>query len=154
MSRTCSRTGTAPGTPYIPSRSSRQHPLDPGTSAPNPLPMPPHPRRRRRADSPCLLTARRNRALTQQWAVWLAGKDTERALKVRHPACFLFFLLTGRRKLLTAHDSAERGQKAGDEAATLWVVNPDAAAGFLRHLILQKRRSVSPFLTDDSPFYA
>ena len=30
-----------------------------------------------------LLTARRNRALTQQWGVWLAGKDAERALKVR-----------------------------------------------------------------------
>jgi hypothetical protein len=29
-----------------------------------------------------LLTARRDRALTQQWGVWLAGKDTERALKV------------------------------------------------------------------------
>lgn len=31
-----------------------------------------------------LLTARRNRALIQQWGVWLAGKDTERALKVGH----------------------------------------------------------------------
>jgi hypothetical protein len=31
-----------------------------------------------------LLTARRNRGLTQQWGVWLAGKDTERALKVGH----------------------------------------------------------------------
>lgn len=31
-----------------------------------------------------LLTARRNRALTQQWGVWLAGKDAERALKVGH----------------------------------------------------------------------
>jgi hypothetical protein len=31
-----------------------------------------------------LLTARRNRALIQQWGIWLAGKDAERALKVGH----------------------------------------------------------------------
>jgi hypothetical protein len=31
-----------------------------------------------------LLTALRDRALTQQWGVWLAGKDTDRALKVGH----------------------------------------------------------------------
>jgi hypothetical protein len=35
------------------------------------------------SDMFALLTARRNRALTQQWGVWLAGKDAERALKVR-----------------------------------------------------------------------
>ena len=34
------------------------------------------------SDMFALLTARRNRALTQQWGVWLAGKDAERALKV------------------------------------------------------------------------
>jgi hypothetical protein len=34
------------------------------------------------SDMFALLTARRDRALTQQWGVWLAGKDTERALKV------------------------------------------------------------------------
>jgi hypothetical protein len=57
---------------------------------------------------------------------------------------------------LTAHGSAKRGQKAEDEAAMLQqirVVNPDAAARFLEHLVLQKRRTVSPFLTDESPFY-
>jgi hypothetical protein len=31
-----------------------------------------------------LLTARRNRVLIQQWGIWLAGKDAERALKVGH----------------------------------------------------------------------
>jgi len=34
------------------------------------------------SDMFALLTARRNRALIQQWGVWLAGKDAERALKV------------------------------------------------------------------------
>lgn len=34
------------------------------------------------SDMFALLTARRNRALTQQWGIWLAGKDAERALKV------------------------------------------------------------------------
>ena len=42
------------------------------------------------SDMFALLTARRNRALTQQWGVWLAGKDAERALKVRH-LIILFF---------------------------------------------------------------
>ena len=42
------------------------------------------------SDMFALLTARRNRALTQQWGVWLAGKDAERALKVRH-YCLLIF---------------------------------------------------------------
>ncbi|KAH9962285.1 hypothetical protein BGW80DRAFT_1180850 [Lactifluus volemus] len=86
------------------------------------------------SDMFALLTARRNRALTQQWGVWLAGKDTERALK-----------------LLTAHGSAKRGQKAEDEAATLQqirVVNPDAAARFLEHLVLQKRRTDPAFHTE------
>jgi hypothetical protein len=36
------------------------------------------------SDMFALLTARRDRALTQPWGVWLAGKDTERALKVGH----------------------------------------------------------------------
>ena len=42
------------------------------------------------SDMFALLTARRNRALTQQWGVWLAGKDAERALKVRHHATLFF----------------------------------------------------------------
>ncbi|KAI0252527.1 hypothetical protein BJV78DRAFT_1360837 [Lactifluus subvellereus] len=74
-----------------------------------------------------LLTARRNRPLIQQWGIWLAGKDTERALK-----------------LLTAHGSAKRGQKSEDEAATLQQireVNPEAGVRFLEHLVLQKRRT-------------
>jgi vacuolar protein sorting-associated protein 3 len=46
-----------------------------------------------------LLTERRNRPLTQQWGIWLAGKDAERALKVRHIAPFPHSVpcLTGRR---------------------------------------------------------
>ncbi|KAH9057206.1 hypothetical protein EDB87DRAFT_1578953 [Lactarius vividus] len=79
------------------------------------------------SDMFALLTARRDRALTQQWGVWLAGKDTERALK-----------------LLTAHGSTKRGQKPEDEAATLHqirVVNPEAGVRFLEHLVLQKRRT-------------
>ena len=51
------------------------------------------------SDMFALLTARRNRALTQQWGVWLAGKDAERALKVRHHAllfsgAFTIFLMS------------------------------------------------------------
>ncbi|KAI0288353.1 hypothetical protein BC826DRAFT_1038656 [Russula brevipes] len=79
------------------------------------------------SDMFALLTARRNRALTQQWGVWLAGKDTERALK-----------------LLTAQGSTKRGQKAEDEAAMLQqirAVNPEAGLRFLEHLVLQKRRT-------------
>jgi len=79
------------------------------------------------SDMFALLTARRNRALIQQWGVWLAGKDAERALK-----------------LLTSHSSAKRGQKAEDEAATLQqirAVNPEAGVRFLEHLVLQKRRT-------------
>ena len=34
------------------------------------------------SDMFALLTARCNRALIQQWGVWLAGKDAERALNV------------------------------------------------------------------------
>lgn len=42
------------------------------------------------SDMFALLTVRRNRALTQQWGVWLAGKDAERALKVsHHPLLYL-----------------------------------------------------------------
>ena len=69
-----------------------------------------------------LLTARRNRALTQQWGVWLAGKDAERALKVSHHALLFFgaFRAPGIiSQLSTSHGSAKRGQKAEDEAATL-----------------------------------
>ncbi|KAH9003556.1 hypothetical protein EDB86DRAFT_3062932 [Lactarius hatsudake] len=79
------------------------------------------------SDMFALLTARRDRALTQQWGVWLAGRDTERALK-----------------LLTAHGSARRHQKPEDEAATLHqirAVNPEAGVRFLEHLLLQKRRT-------------
>ncbi|KAI9509282.1 hypothetical protein F5148DRAFT_1148443 [Russula earlei] len=79
------------------------------------------------SDMFALLTTRRDRALIQQWGVWLAGKDVERALK-----------------LLTAQSSAKRGKKAEDEAAMLErirAVNPDAAARFLEHLVLQKRRT-------------
>ncbi|KAH9962289.1 hypothetical protein BGW80DRAFT_1255654 [Lactifluus volemus] len=50
-----------------------------------------------------------------------------------------------------AHGSTKRGQKAGDEAATLQqisVVNPDTAAGFLEHLVLQKRRTDPAFHTE------
>lgn len=79
------------------------------------------------SDMFALLTARRDRALTQQWGVWLAGKDTERALK-----------------LLTAYGSARRGQKTEDEAVTLHqirAVNPEAGSRFLEYLVLQKRRT-------------
>jgi len=49
------------------------------------------------SDMFALLTARRNRALIQQWGVWLAGKDAERALKVGHPSpYFQLFLNKGR----------------------------------------------------------
>ncbi|KAF8269508.1 hypothetical protein EI94DRAFT_955570 [Lactarius quietus] len=81
------------------------------------------------SDMFALLTARRDRALTQQWGVWLAGKDTERALK----------LLTTH-----THGSGKRGQKAEDEAATLrqiGAVNAEAGVRFLEHLVLQKRRT-------------
>lgn len=43
------------------------------------------------SDMFALLTARRDRALTQQWGVWLAGKDTERALKVGPTIIFFIF---------------------------------------------------------------
>jgi hypothetical protein len=100
------------------------------------------------SDMFALLTARRNRALTQQWGVWLAGKDAERALKVRHYA--ILFLSALRvsdviSQLLTSQGSAKRGQKAEDEAATLQqirAVNPEAGVRFLEHLVLQKRRTV------------
>lgn len=46
------------------------------------------------SDMFALLTARRNRALTQQWGVWLAGKDAERALKVSDRAIPFFWCLT------------------------------------------------------------
>jgi len=36
------------------------------------------------SDMFALLTARRDRALTQRWGVWLAAKDAERAVKVGH----------------------------------------------------------------------
>ena len=95
-----------------------------------------------------LLTARRNRALTQQWGVWLAGKDAERALKVSYHAPLPFDILQVLdviSQLLTSHGSAKRGQKAEDEAATLQqirAVNPEAGVRFLEHLVLQKRRAV------------
>ena len=101
-----------------------------------------------------LLTARRNRALIQQWGVWLAGKDVERALKVGQ--CQAIYSPLGTHlmnvcgnvpQLLTAHGSTKRGHKAEDEAATLQqirAVNPEAGVRFLEHLVLQKRRTVSP----------
>ncbi|VDB91306.1 unnamed protein product [Peniophora sp. CBMAI 1063] len=75
-----------------------------------------------------LLTVRRNRALTQQWGVWLAAKDPERALK-----------------LLTSQ-GANRGRKASVDAdlatlAQIRAANPRAAVQFLEHLVLQKRSS-------------
>ena len=100
-----------------------------------------------------LLTARRNRALIQQWGVWLAGKDVERALKVGQ--CQAIYSPLGTHlmnvcgnvpQLLTAHGSTKRGHKAEDEAATLQqirAVNPEAGVRFLEHLVLQKRRTVS-----------
>jgi vacuolar protein sorting-associated protein 3 len=100
------------------------------------------------SDMFALLTARRNRALTQQWGVWLAGKDAERALKVRHHAILFFGALRVPdviSQLLTSHGSAKRGQNAEDEAATLQqirAVNPEAGVRFLEHLVLQKRRTV------------
>jgi hypothetical protein len=45
------------------------------------------------SDMFALLTARRNRALIQQWGVWLAGKDAERALKVGACNALLIFRL-------------------------------------------------------------
>lgn len=102
------------------------------------------------SDMFALLTARRNRALIQQWGVWLAGKDAERALKVGHPTPYFSAFsqtkfVTPFPQLLTAHGSAKRGQRAEDEAATLQqirAVNPEAGVRFLEHLVLQKRRTV------------
>ena len=100
-----------------------------------------------------LLMARRNRALTQQWGIWLAGKDTERALKVGHatPRSVRLASQVGDviPQLLTAHSSTKRGQRAEDEATTLQqirAVNPEAGVRFLEHLVVQKRRTVSPRL--------
>ena len=42
------------------------------------------------SDMFALLTARHNLALTQQWGIWLAGKDAERALRVSHHALLFF----------------------------------------------------------------
>lgn len=105
-----------------------------------------------------LLTARRNRALTQQWGIWLAGKDAERALKVGHvPRCPFRLRVYAEQvfdvvlQLLTSHGTSKRGQNAEDEAATLQqirAVNPEAGVRFLEHLVLQKRRTVGmPLVT-------
>jgi hypothetical protein len=110
------------------------------------------------SDMFALLTARRNRALTQQWGVWLAGKDAERALKVRHHTILFFGALRVPdviSQLLTSHGSAKRGQKAEDEAATLQqirAVNPEAGLRFLEHLVLQKRRTVGLSLGPCVPY--
>jgi hypothetical protein len=111
------------------------------------------------SDMFALLTARRNRALIQQWGVWLAGKDAERALKVRRHAILFFGALRVPDvilQLLTSHGSAKRGQKAEDEAATLQqirAVNPEAGVRFLEHLVLQKRRTVGLSLDTVCPIY-
>ncbi|KAI0312172.1 hypothetical protein OF83DRAFT_1287071 [Amylostereum chailletii] len=72
-----------------------------------------------------LLVAKRNRALIQQWGIWLTTKDPERALK-----------------LLTSQGSNKRNQKTGDDLAMLQQIraaNPEAGLQFLEHLVLQRR---------------
>ncbi|KII87677.1 hypothetical protein PLICRDRAFT_54749 [Plicaturopsis crispa FD-325 SS-3] len=74
-----------------------------------------------------LLSARRDRALTQRWGIWLTKHDPERALK-----------------LITSRDSSARRKTGndGDDVALLQQirdVNVDAGAQFLEHLVLQKR---------------
>ena len=55
------------------------------------------------SDMFALLTARRNRALIQQWGVWLAGKDAERALKVGRCQPHIFFAFG-----YTSHERSRR----------------------------------------------
>ncbi|KAH9962835.1 hypothetical protein BC827DRAFT_1129633 [Russula dissimulans] len=79
------------------------------------------------SDMFALLTARRDRSSTQRWGVWLAAKDSERAIK-----------------LITTLSSTKRGKKGVDEATMLEqirAVNPEAGARFLEHLVLQSRRT-------------
>ncbi|KAI0035780.1 hypothetical protein K488DRAFT_76361 [Vararia minispora EC-137] len=77
-----------------------------------------------------LLVARRNRALTQQWGVWLTAKDPERALK-------LLTTQGGRRKVSADADLATLQQ--------IRATNPEAGAKFLEYLVLQKH-STDPAL--------
>jgi hypothetical protein len=107
------------------------------------------------SDMFALLTARRNRALVQQWGAWLAGKDAERALTVGQcQAQFFAFGNTShersrwRSTVIGHHGSTKRGRKTEDEAATLQqirAVNPEAGVRFLEHLVLQKWRAVGPW---------
>ncbi|KAJ7598879.1 hypothetical protein C8J56DRAFT_1157947 [Mycena floridula] len=72
-----------------------------------------------------LLTEKKDRALTQTWAIWLTNRAPETALK-----------------LLTTRDTGKRREKAEDDEALLAQIeetNSAAAIHFLEHLILQKR---------------
>lgn len=92
-----------------------------------------------------LLSESRDRALIQQWAVWLTKRDSIRALKVSN--CRILGLPFQdsethliERQLLTSSASGKR--KADEERALLRdIQNASTSAGaqYLEYLVLQKR---------------
>ncbi|KAG6865541.1 hypothetical protein C0991_001734 [Blastosporella zonata] len=80
-----------------------------------------------------LLTEKRDRALTQQWGLWLTKRNPERGLQ-----------------LLMPKDSGKRREKPEEDLALLEAIkeaNPAAGIQYLEYLVLQ-RKSSSPHLHD------
>lgn len=96
------------------------------------------------------LTERRDRALVQEWGVWLLKYDAERAMKVRLALCsfpeILPLLTRWNIQMLTSLGTGRRSTKtAGDDAALLRRIqeaDPAAGSRFLEHLVLTKRSVV------------
>ncbi|TRM63448.1 hypothetical protein BD626DRAFT_272035 [Schizophyllum amplum] len=75
-----------------------------------------------------LLAAQKDRALTQQWALWMIKRDPERGLKL----------------LMPARDTGKRREKPEEDLALLEQVteaSKEAGQLFLEYLVLQRRSS-------------
>lgn len=93
------------------------------------------------------LTEKRDKALAQQWGLWLLKYDQEQAMKVRK----LFSStadasLTGPLQLLLTIGLGKRSAKGGAEESALLhriqEADPSSGTQFLEHLVLTKRHAV------------
>lgn len=98
-----------------------------------------------------LLSEKRDRALTQSWAIWLTKRDPDSGLKAS--SILIHSEIENQSnenfQLLMPRDSGKRREKADEDIALLEQIqgaNPAAAVRYLEYLVLQRRSTVCSWL--------
>ena len=105
------------------------------------------------------LNEKREKALAQQWGLWLLKYDQEKAMKVRdlgHHASSA--LVSSKSQLLLTIGLGKRSAKGGVEESALLrriqETDPSSGTQFLENLVLTKRNAVrGPFLPFGAPLF-